>query len=191
MLNTQTDELFLAISGGGPAIEVLYGMIGSGKSGFARERSKHGAVIVCLDSLATSLHPGGEHTITMEDGYHKIEKTIAVEAIKAGHRVVVDRTHLTQKSRHPWYDLADELKIPVIAVRFAFTHPKEHARRRFEADPRGLALWQWETIAYRHQAQAIRSPFEGYGPHGMVDYVFGSPVGDPFKMEARIPEYRF
>src|SRR5947209_4182247 len=91
--------------GGGPGIEVLVGMIASGKSTYARRRSKRGAVVVCHDDLVRSMHPDGEYMTHQPQVYHETEAAMVRASIRAGCRVVIDRTNLTMASRSRWVDL--------------------------------------------------------------------------------------
>lgn len=155
--------------GGGPAkIEVLVGMIGSGKSTFARRRAREGALVISHDWLTEMLHAEYRYEPGLRDCYRQMEDALARWALVWGRDVVVDRTHLTRESRRRWLDLAAILATPavaVFAVAFPIDEPDVHARRRFESDPRGRSFQIWLDVATHHYAQAVLeplSPAEGF-----------------------------
>ncbi len=142
---TMTDRVFQELAetlrnqtqGGGPGVEVLVGVTASGKSTYARQRAKRGAMVVCLDDLVSGLHPGRDHPYesSLSEIYQGMERAIAVHALMAGRRVVVDRTNLTRAARDRWLELAEQMRVPIVAVRFPMEDPLVHARRRFNSDP--------------------------------------------------------
>jgi hypothetical protein len=147
-----------------PTVDVLVGMIGSGKSTYARRRADEGALVVCFDDLTAMLHAAYRYEQELRACYRQMEKSIATAALNAGRDVVVDRTHLTLEARDRWVDFGLRCTIhlgrpvPVVAVAFPVEPPAVHARRRFEADPRGRSHEDWYMVAQHHYAQWLAEP---------------------------------
>lgn len=139
-------------------IEVLVGMIASGKSTYARKRADEGALVISHDDLTTMLHGCYRYEPELKDCYRAIMVDMACQSIIAKRDVIVDRTHLTRESRKIWIDVANGAKVPVIAVMFPQLHAEAHARRRFEADPRGRSYEEWLKVAKHHEQQALAEP---------------------------------
>lgn len=156
-------------------IEVLIGMIGSSKSTYARKRAREGAIIVCHDSLTESLHAEYRYEQGLRDFYRGIERDIAERAIRGLRDVVVDRTHLTRESRQRWVDLGKRLSVPVQAVQFARLDAAIHARRRFEADPRGRTFEEWLQVSQHHEQQALAEPLR-WREEGFARIVLALPL---------------
>lgn len=153
-----------------PRIELLVGMIASGKSTYARRRADEGALVVCHDDLTAMLHARYRYEPEKRALYRRLEEAIAFEAL-AGARhldggcdVVIDRTHLTRESRERWLSFARwprfaEWATPeIIAVAFPIEAPEVHARRRFECDGRGRPYEEWLAVARHHAEQAAAEP---------------------------------
>jgi hypothetical protein len=152
-----------------PTIEVLCGMIGSGKSTYARRRAGEGALVVCHDDLTAMLHAAYRYEPGLRECYRRMEESLAWAALSAGRDVVVDRTHLTAESRRRWLSWASRYDsmntfdgrgpvTGVVAVAFPVETPGVHARRRFEADPRGRSHEEWYAVAQHHYAQWLAEP---------------------------------
>jgi predicted kinase len=150
-------------------LEVLVGMICSNKSVYARKRADAGALVVCHDSLTQGLHGGAyRYEQGLRECYRRMEEDIAEAALDAGRDVIVDRTHLTMESRKRWIEFAGHYDIlvnfgrgpmtKVIAVVFPVEAPEVHARRRFEADPRGRSYDEWLSVARHHHEQWQANP---------------------------------
>lgn len=144
-----------------PRIEVLVGMIGSGKSTYARERADAGAIVVSHDALTSMLHARYRYEAELRRAYRRMEESIALVASSADRDVVVDRTHLTRESRRRWVEFGYSIGTPVVAVAFPVMHPRVHAERRFNDDPRGRTLAEWSKVALHHGLQATAEPLDG------------------------------
>ncbi len=167
-----------------PKIEVLIGMIASGKSTYARTRADAGALIVAHDDLTAMLHGRYRFEPGLRACYRSMEQWIVHDGLAAGRDVVIDRTHLTRESRARWVAFARNhyRDVRVVAVAFRILHPAEHAARRFGADPRGRSFDDWLGVAMHHHAQAVAEPLsddEGF------DQVLRA---DSFAVEAPAPE---
>lgn len=158
-----------------PTIEVLVGMIASGKSTYARARADEGALVVCHDDLAQMLHARYRYEHSLRALYRKMEEEIVRMAIQHGKDVIIDRTHLSRESRERWTSFARwphfaEWATPaIVAVVFRVESPEVHARRRFEADPRGRAFDTWYTVAAHHYQQWAAEPIgDNEGFHRII-----------------------
>lgn len=160
-------------------LEVLVGMVCSGKSVYARKRADEGALVVCHDSLTQGLHGGAyRYEQGLRDCYRRMEEALVAEAIWARRDALVDRTHLTRDSRRRWIDFAQRFRdealiegdreiyrgLSVVAVAFSIETPLIHATRRFRTDPRGRTFEEWLFVADHHWTQAQEDPLhEGEG----------------------------
>lgn len=141
-------------------IQVLIGMIGSGKTTYARERAKQGAIVVCHDSLTESLHAEYRYEQGLREFYRDIEAFIVKRAVREWRRVVIDRTHLTRESRQRWVELARSLHVEIEAVVFPGLGAETHARNRFNSDARGRTFETWLGVARHHEAQLQAEPLD-------------------------------
>jgi len=136
-------------------IEVLIGMISSGKSTWAKKRADEGWVVLNDDAIVNLVH-GGSYFLydkALKPLYKSIENHILVTSIAMGKNVVVDRAlDLRKESRQRWIALAKSLDVEIRAKIFKIDDPEVHARRRFEANPRGLTYGHWLEAARRHYA---------------------------------------
>lgn len=143
-----------------PTLEVLVGMIGSGKSTYARKRADEGALVICHDDLTAMLHVSYRYEQGLRECYRRMEEALASEVIRAGRDAVIDRTHLTRESRRRWIDWANNHDVGscVIAVAFPIEFYGTHAVRRYNADSRGRDYTEWLKVAYHHAQQARDEP---------------------------------
>lgn len=149
-------------------LEILVGMIASGKSTYARKRADEGAIVVCHDDLTAMLHGRYRYEQGLRSAYREAEEAIASTFIAAGRDVVIDRTHLTRESRERWIKFARwgvfTDVYPIAPTLIVVVFPNEgidvHAGRRFDADPRGRSLEDWRGVAELHCAQALTEPLD-------------------------------
>ncbi len=151
-------------------LEILVGMIGSGKSTYAGGRADAGALVIAHDDLAAMLHAYYRYELGLRECYRTMEESLAWAALNAGRDVVIDRTHLTRESRTRWVrwasDTYDSLNTydgkgphtAVVAVVFPIVSAELHATRRFEHDHRGRSIEEWLAVARHHHAQALAEP---------------------------------
>lgn len=139
-------------------LELLCGMIASGKSIYARKRADQGALIVCHDDLTEGLHGEYRYEPGLRDLYRGMMLEMARLATVAGRDVILDRTHLTRESRKLWVDAARSWQVPIVAIEFPVYDPAIHAQRRFTADPRGRSFDQWLEVARHHYGQRVSEP---------------------------------
>jgi predicted kinase len=134
-------------------IEVLIGMIASGKSTYCRKRAKEGAIIVNDDALVTLLH-GGDYTLYTQDLkklYKSIDINIVTMALSIGLDVVIDKTNLTKSTRQRYISLGECLEVPIVGIIFKKELAEVHAKRRFESDSRGHIYEKWLKVAKEHE----------------------------------------
>jgi predicted kinase len=136
-------------------------MIASGKSSFARKRADEGVLVINHDGMSQMLHGDVyRYEQGLRECYRRMEEALVREALRAGRSALIDRCHLTLESRRRWLDFANWIGLgsSVIAVAFPIEAPAVHARRRFEADPRGRSHEEWYMVAQHHFAQALAEP---------------------------------
>jgi uncharacterized protein (DUF433 family)/predicted kinase len=143
-------------------IELLVGMIASGKSTYARQRADAGAgaLVICHDDLTEMLHARYRYELGLRDCYRQMEDSLAHHALTWGRDVVIDRTHLTRESRNRWVSVAGILGVPIVAVVFPIESAAVHASRRFVSDARGRSYSEWLDVARHHSAQAAAEPID-------------------------------
>lgn len=139
-------------------IDLLVGMIGSGKSGYARIRADVGAACVSHDVLTEMLHVAYRYEHGLRDMYREMEERIVAVAHEWGQDVVIDRTHLTVESRARWVEFARRRDMQIRAVVFPVYGAEVHATRRYEADPRGRSYNEWLRVAKHHLDQIASEP---------------------------------
>lgn len=134
-------------------IEVLVGMIASGKSSWAKDRAEEGYIIINDDAIVSSIHADiyTLYSKSLKPLYKSIEDHIFHTAVAMGLNVVVDKG-LSQSvaSRQRWIALGRSLDVPVHCVQFEMFEPKVHAQRRMESDNRGWSLEYWTDVAQSH-----------------------------------------
>lgn len=154
-----------------PKLEVLIGMVASGKSTYARRRAGEGALVISHDDLTAMLHASYRYEPGLRECYRRMEESLAWAALNIGRDVVVDRTHLTRESRQRWvrwasnYDFLQTFDghgptTRVVAVAFPIASAEEHAYRRANHDARGRTLAEWHKVAEHHAAQAAAEPLD-------------------------------
>ena len=137
-------------------IEVLIGMIASGKSSWAGERAKQGFVIINDDSIVNAVH-GGLYTLytkAMKPLYKSVEDHILHTAIAMDKDVVIDRgVDISVSSRRRWIAIAKSLEVPIHGISFEKFPAKVHAARRAKSDSRGHTKQYWVDVALAHEAR--------------------------------------
>ncbi len=137
-------------------IEVLIGMVGSGKSTYCSQRALEGCVILNDDSIINMVH-GGHYDLYNESWkplYKSIEDHVLHVAVAMGKDLIIDRgVNISISSRVRWVALARSLDTPIRAVKFQIFPVEVHATRRHAADPRGHSYAYWFKVAYAHAAR--------------------------------------
>ncbi len=139
-------------------IEVLVGMISSGKSTWAKNRAKEGWLIMNDDGIVNVLH-ANEYTLydkNLRPLYKGIEDHILHSVVLLGRNLVIDRgLDICDKARQRWIILGRSLDVPVRAVMFERFIPEVHAARRFASDSRGHTREYWADVAKAHDARFV------------------------------------
>ncbi len=133
-------------------LDILIGMIGSGKSTFCKEQANMGAIILNDDSIVTSLHGGiyTKYNESLKPLYRTIEDNAIIMSLALDKRVVIDRTNLDAATRMRYILMAKSFNAPVYAYLFKIETPEIHAERRFISDSRGVTKERWLEIATIH-----------------------------------------
>ena len=146
-------------------IEVLVGMIASGKSSYAKSAANQGKIVINDDSLVLSFH-GGNYLLydpKLKPFYKAVETNSICNALLAGKSVVIDKTNLSRESRLRYVSLAKILDVESKAVCFPVCSPELHAERRFQSDSRGYSFEHWIRVAQSHLREYTPvSPDEGF-----------------------------
>lgn len=154
-----------------PKVEVLVGMIASGKSTFAKRRAAEGAIIVNDDAIVTALHGGdyGAYQNDLTPLYKHVEEAAFAIAVTLGRDVVIDRgVNVSANARRRWVGLAHAYNAHAVAVVFPRFSPKEHASRRFNSDGRGHSEKYWIEVA-KARASRYDAPTEQEGFAAVVN----------------------
>lgn len=137
-------------------IQVLVGMIASGKSTYCSNAAKAGVVIVNDDAIVNLVH-SNDYTLydkKLKILYKSIENNIISLGLCMGRIVLIDRgLNVSQTGRRRWLALAQSYDVPCEAIVFPFDGPLTHAQRRFDSDDRGHSLGYWQDVAMEHAKQ--------------------------------------
>jgi predicted kinase len=156
-----------------PIIEILMGMIASGKSSYCKQKAKEGFLVMNNDSIITMLH-GGDYTLYNEE-CKPIYKELELEGIETplyyGKSVIVDRTNLQAKTRLKYLDIAKVLAVPVNLIVFKRESPEIHAKRRADSDGRGHDYEYWLKVAKLHYSQWEDPAVEELNKYNEVRYI--------------------
>jgi len=139
-------------------IKILFGPIASGKSTYARDQAKAGAIIVSDDAIVLAVH-GGDYSLydpALKPLYKGTANQMVASAVLAGRDVVVDSTGVRKSTRDRFALLAKSLGVEakIIAFRLGVFAGELDGERRFNADPRGLSAEQWRNVGIRHMQTA-------------------------------------
>jgi predicted kinase len=136
-------------------LEVLVGMIASGKSTYAKMRAAEGAVIINDDAIVLAVH-GGDYSL-YQDSFKPIYKGVELSLLSlaaSSHRdVIVDNTNLTSSRRSRWAGLAHAFDYRAVCTHFPKDSVVEHAWRRYKSSNRGISAEKWFDIANRHDSE--------------------------------------
>lgn len=135
-------------------IEILCGNIASGKSTYAKERARQGALVVSHDALRTAIH-GGLYMYDKElkDMYWAIQTALIAAGLRAGRDVVVDARNHTEQKRARLIAIAAQEGEPCAATVFEREEPMVHADRRGRTGSRGVSGATWVKVAEETDAE--------------------------------------
>ena len=133
LITAQSDHVDAA----GPALIVMMGLSGSGKSTWARSRYP-GERLCALEAMRDWVSQGGSRSRSAERAAKRALREVVKARLELGHRAVVDAPSLDVKERRAWLDLAKELGAPTQLV-WCDLSPEEAAQRGgFKASTRHL-----------------------------------------------------
>lgn len=141
----------------------LVGMIGSGKSTFARRMADAGYLVYSNDAVIPGLHAGNYHGYRDElrETYRRIQRSMVSTLLALGHSVVLDDTHTRASSRKEDLRMASYLGVPCDCVLFPIADPPAvHAVRRYNHDSRGNSLEKWQEVLEKHLAGYVPPSLE-------------------------------
>lgn len=120
-------------------LNLLCGMIASGKSTLCHKLAQNNWLIINDDSIVNALH-GNNYTLynkKLKPLYKLIENTMINGCVLMGVDAVIDRTCLSKEMRSRYITLAKTLDVPIICTVFPVESPEIHAHRRCNHDNRG------------------------------------------------------
>ena len=103
---------------GHPALILLVGLPGSGKSHFCRELVQIAPSLVVLESdalreiLFSNPNHGGSENARLFPALHRLLERL----LRIGHQVVVDATNLRRRNRRMLYDIAERVGAPLLII---------------------------------------------------------------------------
>jgi predicted kinase len=134
-------------------IQVLVGMIASGKSTYCTNAARRGALIMNDDAIVKMLH-GDDYLLYdkyLKIIYKSIENTVVTLGLCSLKTVLIDRgLSVSHKGRQRWIALARSYDVPCEAIVFPKDTPDVHAMRRFKSDSRGHPVGYWLNVANEH-----------------------------------------
>lgn len=160
-------------AGARPALVMLCGLPGTGKSYFAAALARRAVVVVLSSDRIRKILVGkprysrGEHRRVFAAAHRLLEELLGV-----GYGVVFDATNRTERARQPLYAIAERAKARLVVLEF--TVPEEVARQRLEGRAGGAAAGAAGYVDYSDADWRIycqmRQGGEPLGrPHWQVD----------------------
>lgn len=155
-------------------IQVLVGMIASGKSTYAKNAAKTGVLCVNDDAIVNMLH-ADDYTLydtKLKTLYKSLENQVIGTVLSMGRTVLVDRgLNCSAEGRERWLALAKSFDVPCEAILFSNDGPAVHAKRRTESDSRGHDYSYWFRVANVHHA-AFKVPLveEGFSKVHLISF---------------------
>ena len=144
-----------------PAVVVMVGLPGSGKSYLARAVAKRTpAVVLDSDALRGVLFAQPKHTKREHARLFPALHVLMERLLERGHSIIVDATNLKEANRRPYYKIAEKYGAPVILVRTWASWPviRERLLSRIDAphpDDRSTATVEVYQ-AMRSDAERLR-----------------------------------
>lgn len=137
-------------------LQVLVGMIASGKSSYARSAAQKGIICLNDDAIVNMLH-ADDYTLydkSLKVLYKSVENHVIGTALAMQRVVMVDRgLNVSVRGRKRWIALANSFDVSCEAIVFKNEGPEVHATRRSQMDSRGHPFEYWLKVAKRHQSE--------------------------------------
>jgi predicted kinase len=144
-------------------LQVLVGMIASGKSTYARYAARQGAICMNDDAIVNMIH-ADDYTLYKKELkvlYKSVENHVIGTGLAMNRIVLVDRgLNVSKKGRQRWLSLAKSLDVPCEAIVFKNDGPEAHAKRRVASDARGHPFEYWLRVAETHNSLYIMPTVE-------------------------------
>lgn len=144
-------------------IQVLVGMVASGKSSYCRNAAKQGVICMNDDAIVNMLH-GENYTLydpKLKLLYKSIENHVIATSLAMGRIVAVDRgLNIDARGRARWVSLAKSFDVPCEAILFHKDTPEIHAKRRTQSDARNRTYDYWLSVARNHSARHVEPTTE-------------------------------
>lgn len=133
-------------------IEILCGMIGSGKSTYTKAMATSGALVVNDDSIVNAIHGGYNYLYNQRHKYlyKQIENSIIYYGVNEKLTVIIDRPNLKVDTRKRYIGIAKSMDVGVRAIIFPILGKEIHVNRRIQSDARGLSKEEWEKVYDNH-----------------------------------------
>jgi len=155
-------------------IQVLCGMIASGKSTYANNAARSGIICINDDAIVNMLHANNYNLYDekLKILYKSIENNIISTVLSFGKTILIDRgLNVSVSGRKRWISLAKSFDVPCEAIVFKNYGAEIHAKRRFESDHRGLELETWISVAKRDDLIYVKpSVEEGFDSVEEIDF---------------------
>lgn len=149
-----------------PIVQILCGMIASGKSSYAKKKAQEGFIIINDDEIVNLVHADQHNLYNKELKilYKSIENHILATSLALNKNVIIDKgTNISIESRKRFLGISKSLGAYCEAVVFQNEKPEVHAERRFIHDNRGISKEKWLEIAnYHNQNWELPSLKEGF-----------------------------
>lgn len=144
-------------------LQVLVGMIASGKSTYARNAARQGVLCMNDDAIVNMLH-ADDYTLYKKELkllYKSVENHVIATGLAMNRMVLVDRgLNVSRKGRQRWLALAKSFDVRCEAIVFKNDGPEVHAARRVESDARGHPIHYWLRVAETHNSLYIMPTVE-------------------------------
>lgn len=144
-------------------IQVLCGMIASGKSTYANNAARSGIICINDDAIVNMLHANNYNLYDekLKILYKSIENNIISNVLSFGKTILIDRgLNVGLNSRKRWLSLANSFDVRCEAIVFKNEGAEAHAKRRFETNSRGLELNNWIAVAKRDDSIYVKPTIE-------------------------------
>jgi predicted kinase len=140
-------------------VYILVGLIGSGKSTWAREKAKEDNTIIINKDVIRQMFKG--EYFFHKDYEHLVDqmsKACFLKALQKGYNVIIDETNITKKKRAAYVEAVKEhyymIDEPVEFEIVWFPEKRNNIENRMK-EPRGYTQEQWEAVL-----RGMKSAFE-------------------------------